>query len=50
VIHEPLPSDDPVRRKPNIDQAQQLLDWSPTVQLDDGLTRTVDYFRELLKV
>jgi len=50
VIHEPLPSDDPVRRKPNIDQAQQLLDWSPTVQLEDGLKRTVDYFRELLKV
>ena len=48
VIHQPLPSDDPVRRKPNIDQAQQLLGWSPTVPLDDGLTRTVDYFRELL--
>ena len=49
VIHQPLPSDDPVRRKPNIDQAQQLLGWTPTVPLDDGLTRTVEYFRELLE-
>jgi UDP-glucuronate decarboxylase len=48
VIHQPLPSDDPVRRKPNIDQAQQLLGWSPTVPLEEGLTRTVDYFRRLL--
>jgi UDP-glucuronate decarboxylase len=47
VIHQPLPSDDPVRRKPNIDQAQQLLGWSPTVHLDEGLARTVAYFREL---
>jgi UDP-glucuronate decarboxylase len=48
VIHQPLPSDDPVRRKPNIDQAQKLLGWSPTVALDEGLARTVDYFRGLL--
>ena len=47
VIHQPLPSDDPVRRKPNIDQAQQLLGWNPTVALDEGLARTVAYFREL---
>jgi UDP-glucuronate decarboxylase len=48
VIHQPLPSDDPVRRQPNIDQAQRLLGWSPTVSLDEGLTRTVEYFRGLL--
>ena len=48
IIHQPLPSDDPVRRKPNIDQAQKLLGWSPTVPLDEGLTRTVEYFRGLL--
>jgi UDP-glucuronate decarboxylase len=48
VIHQPLPSDDPVRRKPNIDKAQELLGWSPTVALDDGLVHTVDYFRDLL--
>ena len=48
VTHQPLPSDDPVRRKPNIDQAQKLLGWTPTVPLDEGLNRTVEYFRELL--
>jgi UDP-glucuronate decarboxylase len=48
VIHQPLPSDDPVRRKPNIDQAQKLLGWSPTVPLEEGLARTVEYFRGLL--
>jgi UDP-glucuronate decarboxylase len=48
VIHQPLPADDPVRRKPNIDQAQKLLGWTPTVPLTEGLTRTVEYFRELL--
>jgi UDP-glucuronate decarboxylase len=47
AIHQPLRSDDPVRRKPNIDQAQRLLGWSPTVPLDEGRNRTVEYFREL---
>ena len=46
--HRPLPQDDPVRRKPNIDKARDLLGWSPTVSLDEGLERTVAYFRELL--
>jgi UDP-glucuronate decarboxylase len=49
VQHEPLPADDPVRRKPNIDQAREVLNWSPSVPLDRGLTRTVDYFRQRLK-
>jgi UDP-glucuronate decarboxylase len=48
VEHRPLPSDDPVRRKPNIDRARDILGWSPTVSLDEGLERTVSYFRELL--
>ena len=48
VVHQPLPTDDPVRRKPNIDKAQSLLGWSPTVSLDEGLKPTVDYFRGLL--
>src|SRR5690348_3938095 len=48
VEHRPLPQDDPVRRKPNIDRARELLDWSPTVSLDEGLERTVSYFRKLL--
>jgi UDP-glucuronate decarboxylase len=48
VEHRPLPSDDPVRRRPNIDLAREKLGWGPTVPLDEGLVRTVDYFRELL--
>jgi UDP-glucuronate decarboxylase len=48
VEHRPLPSDDPIRRRPNIDLARERLGWSPTVSLDDGLKRTVEYFRELV--
>ena len=48
IVHEPLPTDDPVRRKPNIDKAQSMLGWSPTVSLDQGLEPTVEYFRGLV--
>jgi UDP-glucuronate decarboxylase len=44
----PLPADDPVRRKPDITLARELLGWEPTVDLADGLKRTVEYFREAL--
>ncbi len=48
IDYQPLPADDPTRRKPDIDQARAVLGWSPTVELDEGLARTVDYFsREL---
>ena len=48
IDYRPLPSDDPTRRKPDIDQARKVLGWSPTVALDEGLARTVEYFsREL---
>ncbi len=45
---EPLPTDDPVRRRPDIEKAQQLLGWRPTVPLDDGLRRTITYFRGVI--
>jgi UDP-glucuronate decarboxylase len=45
VEHRPLPSDDPVRRRPDISRARELLGWEPSVPLDDGLERTVAYFR-----
>jgi UDP-glucuronate decarboxylase len=45
IEYRPLPQDDPVRRKPNIERARELLDWQPTVTLDEGLARTVEYFR-----
>jgi UDP-glucuronate decarboxylase len=44
----PLPEDDPRQRQPDIGKARQLLGWSPKVQLDEGLEKTVAYFRELL--
>ena len=49
VAHQPLPVDDPVRRRPDIALAGQLLDWKPTVDLDDGLRKTIAYFEKLLR-
>lgn len=42
----PLPQDDPKQRQPNISRAQELLGWSPTIPLRDGLEKTVKYFRQ----
>jgi UDP-glucuronate decarboxylase len=44
----PLPADDPVRRRPDIGRARELLGWEPTVSLEEGLQRTVEYFRRTL--
>jgi UDP-glucuronate decarboxylase len=44
----PLPPDDPMQRCPDISLAAQALDWRPTIPLDDGLARTIDYFRALM--
>jgi nucleoside-diphosphate-sugar epimerase len=44
----PLPADDPRQRSPDLTRAKELLDWSPTVQLAEGLKRTVAYFRDSL--
>jgi UDP-glucuronate decarboxylase len=48
IVHRPLPADDPVRRLPNIEAAQRLLNWEPRVSLDQGLTQTISYFDALL--
>lgn len=45
IIHKPLPQDDPKQRRPDITKAKALLDWEPTVPLDEGLARTIAYFR-----
>lgn len=45
LVYEPLPSDDPVQRRPVIDLAKEKLDWNPTIALDEGLERTIEYFR-----
>ncbi|HTY62445.1 MAG TPA: UDP-glucuronic acid decarboxylase family protein [Acidobacteriota bacterium] len=49
IIFEPLPEDDPKVRRPDITRARQLLDWSPKISLEEGLSRTIDYFRAKLK-
>ena len=49
LIFKPLPSDDPMQRKPDIRRAQEhLAGWTPQVQLDEGLRKTIDYFDRLL--
>jgi UDP-glucuronate decarboxylase len=45
LVFQPLPSDDPVQRKPDIGLATSALGWQPTVQLGEGLKRTIEYFR-----
>ena len=47
IEHLPLPQDDPIRRQPNIERAKKELGWEPTVALDEGLKRTIDYFRSI---
>ena len=49
IVFKPLPSDDPLQRCPDITQAEQLLDWSPTIDLLDGLRLTIDWFQKTLK-
>ena len=47
IVHQPLPADDPRRRKPDIEVARKHLRWEPTVGLDEGLDRTISYFRDV---
>jgi UDP-glucuronate decarboxylase len=48
ITHRPLPPDDPRQRRPDIGKAKAVLDWEPTVQLREGLERTIAYFRTTL--
>jgi len=45
IVHKPLPSDDPKQRRPDISLAQKVLKWEPKVPLEDGLLRTIAYFK-----
>jgi len=47
IVFRPLPSDDPKQRKPDISLAYKKLSWEPMIQLDEGLKRTIDYFKSL---
>ena len=49
IIYEPLPSDDPTQRQPIIDKAKEILNWEPTIQLREGLVKTIEYFDKKLK-
>jgi dTDP-glucose 4,6-dehydratase len=46
IVFEPLPQDDPKRRCPDISKARRLLQWEPKVQLEEGLKRTLEYFKQ----
>jgi UDP-glucuronate decarboxylase len=48
LTYAPLPADDPRQRQPDISRARELLGWQPTVMLDDGIQRTIDYFKPLV--
>ena len=48
LIYQPLPSDDPLQRQPDISLAKMHLGWEPKVQLEEGLQRTIEYFDDLL--
>ena len=45
IVYRPLPTDDPKQRRPDITRARTLLGWEPNVQLDEGLVKTIEYFR-----
>jgi UDP-glucuronate decarboxylase len=49
IRHLPLPQDDPKQRKPNIDRATELLDWTPKIPLHEGLKKAVAYFAERVR-
>ena len=47
IVYLPAPADDPQQRQPVIDQAKEILHWEPTVQLREGIMKTIDYFKQL---
>ena len=48
IIEKPLPEDDPKVRQPNIEKARRVLGWEPKIAFDEGITHTIDYFRDFL--
>ena len=50
LIYKPLPQDDPRQRQPDIKLARKMLNWEPRIKLDEGLSRTIEYFRSVLAV
>jgi dTDP-glucose 4,6-dehydratase len=48
IVNRPLPEDDPKIRQPNIEKAKALLGWEPVMELEPGLIKTIDYFKDLI--
>ena len=48
LVNRPLPSDDPLQRRPDITRARELLNWEPEVNLHEGLSRTIEWFKQIL--
>jgi UDP-glucuronate decarboxylase len=48
IVYYPLPSDDPKQRRPNIELAKEKLDWEPIIKLQDGLIKTIEYFKRII--
>jgi UDP-glucuronate decarboxylase len=48
IVYRPLPMDDPKQRRPDISLAKKELGWQPTIKLEEGLEKTIEYFREIL--
>ena len=49
IIFQNLPEDDPLRRKPDISLITEKLEWKPQINLEEGLDKTIHYFRKILK-
>ena len=48
IVFKPLPPDDPSRRQPDISKAKKVLDWEPEVGLEEGLKKTIGYYKTLI--
>ena len=49
LVFEPLPSDDPTQRQPDISLAKEKLGWEPVIKLEQGLASTIDYFKTVVR-
>ena len=49
LIYKDLPEDDPIQRQPNIQLAMQKLSWNPSIELGEGLQKTISYFKNILR-
>ena len=49
IVFQSLPQDDPKQRRPNIELAKEKLNWQPTIFLEEGLKKTINYFKHLLE-